>query len=143
MFSRTSLSRGLQWRSPLARAIAIRALPILLLVAGNGMQTGCALLKKKKQGEAASTPIPVRKATKAPKPKAPLLVGTVTLVNVDSGFALIDGGTNPSPSPGAKLKCKSGSVESAELRVSEIRRQPFTIADIVSGTPNKGDLVYQ
>lgn len=146
MASHTSLapllSHDPHWRLRLARAIAIRIIPILLLVAGNGMQTGCALLKKKKKSSAAATPMPVMKAVKVQK-KAPLLIGTVSLVNLDSGFVLIDGGTNPNPLPGAKLKCKTGGVESAELRVSAIRRQPFTIADIVSGVPNKGDLVFQ
>ena len=73
----------------------------------------------------------------------PRLVGMITLVNLDGKFVLIDSANRPGPSRGAKLKCRNGTAESAELRVSEIQRHPFTIADIVSGAPAKGDLVYQ
>jgi hypothetical protein len=100
------------------------------------MQPGCAALKKKAEARKKAA------ADRASK-REPRLVGVVALVNSDGGFVLIDCGTNPAPSSDGNLKCKSGEVESAELRVSEIRRHPFVIADIVKGTPNKGDLVYQ
>jgi hypothetical protein len=114
-----------------ASSLAMVAGRILLLVLLAGMsltEPGCASGKKK--------PGAKRKVE-------PQLVGAITLVNLEGGFVLIDGGTHPPPFPGARLKSRTGAVESAELRVSEIRRHPFTIADIVSGVPNKGDLVFQ
>jgi hypothetical protein len=99
-------------------------------------QPGCAGMKKR--AEARKKPAVER--TRRPDPR---LIGVVKLVNTDGGFVLIDSGTNPAPNNQGTLKCMAGGVETAELRVSEIRRHPFVIADIVKGAPNKGDLVYQ
>ena len=78
-----------------------------------------------------------------PTQSAPvLLVGTIALVNADSGFVLIDQGQQASPTTGALLKTYSGPNESAVLVASDVRKRPFIIADIKSGTPQKGDRVY-
>jgi hypothetical protein len=107
-----------------------------ILLAMACTQPGCAGLKKRAEARK-------RAAAEKNRKKEPRLIGVVKLVNSEEGFVLIDSGTNPAPSSEGILKCKTGGVESAELRLSEIRRQPFVIADIVKGTPNKGDLVYQ
>ncbi len=75
------------------------------------------------------------------KPKE--LIGTVTLVNSDVAYALIDNGSQPSPAPGTKVECRAADGSTAQLRVTEIRKRPFIVADIISGTPHKGDEVYQ
>jgi hypothetical protein len=92
--------------------------------------SGCALLRRhpKKKPE---------------KPAAPLLVGTITLVNDDGHFVLIDSGMSPSPAPGAVLKCRTAGGESGELKAGAIRKRPFAIADVVKGTPHVGDQVFQ
>jgi hypothetical protein len=109
-----------------------------LLLAIVCAQPGCAGMKKR-----AETRKKDKAAAERNRVKEPRLIGVVKLVNIDGGFVLIDSGTNPAPNSEGALKCKTGGVESAELRVSEIRRHPFVIADIVKGTPVKGDLVYQ
>ena len=76
-------------------------------------------------------------------PKVPLLVGTITLVNTEGGFTLIDSGNTPNPSVGEVIKSRTADVESGELRVTEVRRRPFYIADIIKGKPQKGDQVFQ
>ena len=52
-------------------------------------------------------------------------MGVITLVNAEGKFVLIDSANRPGPSRGAKLKSRSGTVESAELRVSDIQRAPI------------------
>ena len=73
----------------------------------------------------------------------PLLVGSITLVNTDGNFVLIDGGATPGPLPGAVLKTRTAAGESGELKAGDVRRRPFAIADIVKGTPQVGDQVFQ
>ena len=75
--------------------------------------------------------------------KTPQLVGTVTLVNEEDSFVLIDNGSLPSPSPGSVLKCNTAGTTSAEVRVTPIHKPPFVIADIIKGSPKKGDQVFQ
>lgn len=93
--------------------------------------SGCALLR----------PRP-KKAIRVPVAK-PLLVGTITLVNEDGHFVLIDSGMSPGPMPGAVLKSSTSAGESGELKAGEVRRRPFAIADVIKGTPQVGDQVFQ
>ena len=106
----------------------IRCLFALLLAA---QISGCAMFR----------PRP-KKATLATHAK-PLLVGTIKLVNDDGHFALIDSGTSPGPLPGTVLTCRAASGETGELKAGEVRRRPFAIADVVKGTPQVGDQVFQ
>ena len=69
-------------------------------------------------------------------------MGTIALVNSDSGFVLIDQGQQAAPTSGALLKTYSGGSESAVLVASDVRKRPFIIADIKSGMPQKGDRVF-
>lgn len=76
--------------------------------------------------------------------KTPLLIGTVALVNEEASFVLIDNGSLPSPASGTVLKCNPvGAPTSGEVKVTQIHKPPFVIADIVKGTPKKGDQVFQ
>ena len=68
-------------------------------------------------------------------------VGTITLVDEPGKFVLIDSGSLPGPPAGSVLKSYAAGVESGELVTSQVRKHPFSIADIRSGQPHKGDRV--
>lgn len=72
---------------------------------------------------------------------APQMIGTVTLVNEDGGFALIDNEGKFSPPLGTIVKTQTADEQSGELRLTDIRKRPFIIADIVKGGPKRGDRV--
>jgi hypothetical protein len=76
--------------------------------------------------------------------KIPRLVGTVTMVSDEPTFVLIDNGSLPAPAAGTLLTI-NGPPGGApvELKVTAIRKPPFVVADIVKGTPKKGDQVFQ
>lgn len=69
------------------------------------------------------------------------VIGTVSMVDLENSFVLIDNGTLPSPNGGTILKIHGGVP--VELRVTQIQKPPYVVADIVKGTPKKGDQVYQ
>jgi hypothetical protein len=101
------------------------------------LQVGCSHLPsflKPRKGEKKQ---PVQVA------KAPQLIGTVVLVNEDGAFVLIDNGSNPSPAMGTVVHNRLPDGTSAELQITEIRRRPFVIANILGGTPQKGTQVFQ
>lgn len=111
---------------PSARHLLITALVACLL-------PGCALLKKFQRKH----PAPRQEA------KAPQQIGTVVLVNIEGSFVLIDNGYRISPPIGLMAQSQGPDGPSAQLKVTEMRKRPFVVADIVSGTPNKGDLVFE
>lgn len=113
-----------------------RLLLCLLLVFSVALSAGCSHTRRPPKAKA------VTKEDKTRKGPA-LFVGTVKLVNEDQHFILIDSAGQPSPTLDAVLKTQAGDVETAELKAVDIRRRPFAIADIVSGTPRVGDRVYQ
>jgi hypothetical protein len=76
-------------------------------------------------------------------PKVVQMIGTITMVNAENGFVLIDNGSRPSPTMNSDAQGRSEDGTSAELRVTNVRKRPFVIADIVSGTPRVGDKVFQ
>ncbi|MDB6172233.1 MAG: hypothetical protein JWL59_1544 [Chthoniobacteraceae bacterium] len=102
-------------------------LPLLLLCVV--WTTGCASHGKKNKAK----PAAVGQETN--------FYGTIALVNEESRFVLIEAGYNTAPADGTLLKSFRGETESADLSVSPERRRPFVIADIVRGTPQKGDRV--
>jgi len=71
------------------------------------------------------------------------VMGTIAMVNEESSFVLVDSGSLPSPPVGAILKVRSADASPVALRVTQVRKPPFFVADIVKGTPKKGDQVYQ
>ena len=97
--------------------------------------TGCAGFRK-----AHKAPIPPPAPAKVQEPR---LIGSVALVNEKLLFVLIDIQTIEYPGVGIALKTFKGGVETSILSVSPERNHPFIIADIVKGTPQKGDLVYE
>jgi hypothetical protein len=126
-------TRDRGWRAG-ARSVLIIVLTVFLL-------PGCGISKagREKRRLAAQ-----KKAT--PPPKAPQLVGTIVLVSLEGNFVLIDNESRPSPAMGTALRTGKEEIASAEiveLKVTEIRKRPFVIADIVRGHPQKGDLVFE
>ena len=105
----------------------------VLLVLGLAMTLfpGCALLKKLRGREA---------PTQRTRPVQ--LIGKVVLVNTEGNFVLIDNGQNPSPGLGAVVQCRMSDGTVAELQVTEIRKRPFVIADVLSGVPLKEAQVF-
>jgi hypothetical protein len=93
--------------------------------------SGCASARKRE-----------KKEKPAPAAPQPVLVGTISLVNEESKFVLIDAGLLPTPPPDLALKSYTKDIESGDLLTSRERRRPFIIADIKSGIPKKGDRVY-
>jgi hypothetical protein len=123
-------------KASIFRMAAYRLAIVCMSLAVGCMQPGCAAMKKRAEARK-------KAAEERKRKKEPQLIGVIALVNSEGRFVLIDSGTNPAPNTEGILKSKTGGVESAELRVSEIRRPPFVIADIVKGTPIKGDMVFQ
>lgn len=79
----------------------------------------------------------------APVTSSPRLVGTVAHVDAQLGFVLVDVGSLYTPAPGAAMKCFADGEETAVLAVSPERKRPFISADIVKGTPHRGDQVFE
>ena len=112
----------------------IRTMLAAALLAG---APGCASFKKMHL-------LPHRKSKPAPVQAAvPGRVGTITLVNNDEHFVLIDTGMAAAPATGTALKCFTGEAVSGVVAVGNVNRRPFVVADIVQGAPKKGDAVFQ
>jgi hypothetical protein len=69
-------------------------------------------------------------------------VGTVTTVNDDYHFVMIESYFTPKPGTALKVLSPDG-VEIGVLTVSPENRRPFIIANIVKGSPQKGDQVFE
>lgn len=78
----------------------------------------------------------------APRAALPVWVGIVRLVNKDSGFVLIENTSAYLVPPGKELTVVTTGRGEARLKVTEDRRHPFFLADIVSGDPRVGERVY-
>ena len=90
--------------------------------------------------------VPVRfpKTNKSDGTKGkPKLIGTILLVNADAGFVLIDAHGWALPDAGTALKCIRDGADSGIVAVGSERQGAHVIADIVTGTPKKGDQVFQ
>jgi len=92
---------------------------------------------------------PVPKAMPVHFPKADAAggkrkpIGTILLVNADAGFVLIETRGGALPEAGMALKCIRDGADSGVLIVSGERQGSHVIADITTGTPRKGDQVFQ
>jgi len=89
---------------------------------------GCALFRKKAQ--------PVQDTR-------PFRLGRVALVNESERFALIETDTAAPPAAGTVLRIYRGDAVAGELRATSVRRKPFLVADLITGAPAKGDVVFQ
>jgi hypothetical protein len=70
-------------------------------------------------------------------------VGTVTLVSEEPSFVLVDNGSLPPPAVGTLLAINYQGSAPVVMKVTPIRKPPIVVADIVKGTPKKGDQVFQ
>ncbi len=84
-----------------------------------------------------------KKAVEANQKAGHRLVGTIVAVNQEQRFVLIDTGSSYPAEVGEALKSFSNGAETGVLSVSPEVKPPFMIADIVSGSPQKGDQVFE
>ncbi len=70
-------------------------------------------------------------------------IGTILLVNAEAGFVLIETHGGVQPEAGMALKCLRDGADSGVLIVSGEHQGTHVIADITTGTPRKGDQVFQ
>jgi hypothetical protein len=82
-----------------------------------------------------------RKAKPKPVPVGPRLIGSISLVNTEAGFVLIDAFEMPQPGSTLKAQSKEGQP-TAVLKTCPQQRPPFATADISSGLPQAGDRVF-
>lgn len=102
----------------------------------------CSGMKRKPIPKAAPIRFPKTNTSDGTKGK-PKPVGTILLVNAEAGFVLIDAHGRALPDAGTALKCIRDGADSGILAVGGERQGAHVIADIVTGTPRKGDQVFQ
>ena len=73
----------------------------------------------------------------------PKRVGRIAMVNVEGGFVLIDSDAWSPPVAGTALKCMREGTETGVVAVGKEQRGAFVAADIVKGSPQRGDDVFQ
>lgn len=73
----------------------------------------------------------------------PKLVGVISMINTDGQFVLIESNQSAALDPGVALKCLRDGVETGVVAVGKERRRPYVTADIVKGTPQRGDQVFE
>jgi hypothetical protein len=75
--------------------------------------------------------------------REPRLIGRVSMVNTDGKFVLISCDAWSAPAEGTALKCLRDGVETGIVNAGKERRGAYVTADIIMGTPERGDQVYQ
>jgi len=70
------------------------------------------------------------------------MVGTVALVSPEERFVLIDVTSLIAASPGTDVITIADSRETSQMKISRERRNPFVIADLISGAPKVGERVF-
>ncbi len=106
-------------------------------------------------GDSAARPaanIPVAPATNTegvPLASAERRVGVVRVIGAHGKFVLLEttlGSGEVLPKDGEELRCRgsaaNGGVQTAVVKLSRERQPPFAVADVVSGTPQVGDMAY-
>ena len=94
-------------------------------------------------------PVPKAVPIRFPKPTSdgtkgtPKQAGAILFVNAEGGFVLIDSHGWSPPTEGTALKVMHEGKAAGVVTVSSERRGSHIIADIVTGTPRKGDQVFQ
>jgi hypothetical protein len=78
----------------------------------------------------------------APTAETQNFLGSISMVNEDGRFVLVDFGGFAAPQPGAEVEVRRDGETVATLKVGEEMRRPFAAADIVDGTPQTGDDVW-
>jgi hypothetical protein len=101
----------------------------------------CSALKKEEIPKAA--PIRFPKANADGTKGQPQQVGAILLVNAEAGFVLINSHGRAMPEAGVALKCMRDGIETGIIAVGKERQGTNVVADVVTGSPRKGDLVFQ
>jgi len=85
------------------------------------------------------------RSTRALSLPAPAYIGDVAVINFSSKFVLIDTSSGISPAVrDMELTVRNlEGIETARLKVTPEGKRPFIAADIVSGTPSRGERVYR
>ena len=93
----------------------------------------------------ATPPPPAPAAAKpAARPLKPVVIGEIAIVDEKKRFVLIDLASYLYvPEPGASLRSRNRSGETARLKASPEQKRPFIAADIVAGNPAVGDQVVR
>jgi hypothetical protein len=81
--------------------------------------------------------------TRVERATVPERVGEIVLLNEDAKFVLVDLDNRNAPDVGTALKVMRHGVEVGVLALGDVRKRPFIVADIVRGSPQKGDVVYR
>lgn len=79
--------------------------------------------------------------SRPPKAVKPVTIGTIALVASDDRFVLIEISSQSAAAAGAEAIAVGDGKETAKLRISEEKKHPFVIADILAGAPQVGDRV--
>jgi hypothetical protein len=119
-----------------------RIVRIALLAAAGCALVSCEWPWKKKIPRATPIRFPKANASDGTR-RNPVQVGTILMVNAEGGFVVIESGVWKPPESRTALKCFRDGVETGVLAVGEERRRDHVIADIVTGTPRKGDQVFK
>jgi len=122
--------RRILWCCPCAVTFALSRFRFsLLLLASAALLSSCGVLHGKKKPRATAN--------------TQQFVGTVSLVSEDPSFVLIDNGSLPPPMADTVLTINNPGGIPVEMKVTHIQKPPFVVADIVKGTPKKGDRVFR
>ena len=124
--------------APMTRRIAI----VLLLAATCLWMASCALPWTKKVPRATPIRFPKGNTPRGTR-RNPLPVGKILMVNTEGSFVLIDCGGWSLPEAGSALKSFRNEAETGVIMVGSERKGTHVIADIVTGSPQKGDEVFQ
>jgi hypothetical protein len=82
-----------------------------------------------------------RKPTPGPPPPDAVQIGTIDMVNPEGKFVLIHSPARTSPPANSVLEVRSAVGQSAKVQLTPERKGSYLTADIVSGTPAKGEVV--
>ena len=136
-------------RAPRCTARSFRRWTLASLLLASSL-TACASHRRSRVARAVPAAANTPPAFPAPvaAPPAARRVGTVRVIGNAGRFVLIEipGGGASSLPYGQTLRCaatpSADAPATATLRVARERRQPFVVADVVSGEPRVGDCVY-
>ena len=82
-------------------------------------------------------------AETSPEAAKAVPVGVIELVNADAHFVIVHLNANVPLPAGTELTSLNATGQTAKLKVTPERKNIFITADIVSGSPQKGDNVLQ
>lgn len=106
-------------------------MPTALLLLLAALLTGCATASK--------MTLPLARAEAAQPQPSVAVPATVTLINTELGFVVMDYGDQPRPPRGTVVELYRAQQPVAKVRLTEPARGRFVTADIIEGEPRVGD----